>query len=165
MTQEIWSDNYNCKWPDGMLSTVSEHFADLNEDFITCDYHEPVITYSHFLPREELIRSNCQEDTAVETERELVGLPKLDYAKRQGALVGFNFSRYAGSKYIEKQLRQCKSVMHVFGHQHRNRDRVIDNVRYVSHCLGYNKERQEGLLWGLHKWKNAPKLIWPVSTD
>ncbi|RDD45574.1 hypothetical protein TrispH2_003517 [Trichoplax sp. H2] len=164
MSREIWSDNYNCKWPDGMLTTISEHFADLNDDFITDDYDAPVITFSHFLPRQELIASSHDDDVAVSTEREFLGLPKLDYAKRQGALAGFNFSIYAGSKYIDKQLRQCKSVLHVFGHQHRNRDRVIDNVRYVSHCLGYHKERQDGLLWGLRQWQNGPKMIWPVPT-
>jgi hypothetical protein len=56
----------------------------------------------------------------------------------------FNFSRVAGSSGIETQIRRLGSTAHVYGHQHRNRDRVVDGVRYVSHCLGYPSERRRG---------------------
>ena len=54
----------------------------------------------------------------------------------------FNFSRVAGDQRIENQIRRLKSGIHVYGHQHRNRDRTIAGVRYVSHCLGNKSERK-----------------------
>ena len=56
----------------------------------------------------------------------------------------FNFSRVAGSRRIEEQLRRLGSRLHIYGHQHRNRLRTIDGVTYLSHCMGYPKERQRG---------------------
>jgi hypothetical protein len=56
----------------------------------------------------------------------------------------FNFTRVAGCRQLDEQLRMLGSVLHLYGHQHRNRDRMIDGVRYVSHCLGYPPEWREG---------------------
>ena len=51
---------------------------------------------------------------------------------------------------------------HVHGHQHRQRDRIIDGVRYVSHCLAYPSERQEGTcVVGQPVDPDNPKLVWP----
>ncbi|HET8707810.1 MAG TPA: hypothetical protein VFM46_16025, partial [Pseudomonadales bacterium] len=64
---------------------------------------------------------------------------------------GFNFSRVAGTWELDKQLRHLGSQIHVYGHQHRNRDLVIEEVRYISHCLGYPKERMNKPLGELLK--------------
>ncbi len=66
------------------------------------------------------------------------GPPRPARAKR------FKFSRVAGSTRLEARIRALGSVLHVFGHQHRNRDRVIDGSRYVSNCLGYPREHARG---------------------
>ncbi len=46
--------------------------------------------------------------------------------------------------------------MHVYGHQHRNRHREEDGVVYVSHCLGYPKERGDRN----DDFHLLPKLVW-----
>ena len=61
--------------------------------------------------------------------------------------VWFNFSRVAGCDLIDVQCRALGSVVHVHGHQHRQRDRRIDGVRYVSHCLATQGERMSGLCY------------------
>jgi len=63
----------------------------------------------------------------------------------------FNFSRVAGSELIEKQIRQVGSKLHVYGHQHINRDREIDGIRYAAHCLGYPNERKRGVIKGIEQ--------------
>ena len=63
----------------------------------------------------------------------------------------FHFSRVAGSDLIDKQIRQIGSVLHVYGHQHINRDRKIDGVHYISHCLGYPNERKRGVIKGIEQ--------------
>jgi hypothetical protein len=77
--------------------------------------------------------------------------PKIDpeKIKKYDRAPGFNFSRVAGSGLIDKQLRQFGSTLHVYGHQHINRDREIDGVRYIAHCLGYPKERKRGMIAGI----------------
>ena len=63
----------------------------------------------------------------------------------------FNFSRVAGSSLIDQQIRQIGSRLHVYGHQHINRDREIEGVRYVAHCLGYPNERKRGVIKGIEQ--------------
>ena len=94
-------------------------------------YDAPVISFSHFLPRRDLIFSTLAERAALPR-------PPRDEHPR------FNFSRVAGSAGIEAQIRRLGSTIHVYGHQHRNRDRAVDGVRYVSHCLGYPSSPEVG---------------------
>jgi Icc-related predicted phosphoesterase len=122
---EGWSDFYFCKWPEE-IGEVSEYFSRMNEPSIR-SYDGPVISFSHFLPRIELLPS-----------REWLrfkGLPKV-----------------AGCQSIESQIRELKSIIHVFGHSHINRDCVIDGVRYVQNALSYPRERRSTV--------SPIKLIW-----
>ncbi|XP_022080658.1 uncharacterized protein LOC110973829 [Acanthaster planci] len=158
-TLTLWMDNHMCKWPDS-IGSRSKFFGKLNEDRV-CAYDAPVISFSHFLPRMELIQAEAEDEHCVGEERRMLGL-QPEMPKRQGAMAGFNFTRYAGCKTLERQIRIIGSQVHVYGHQHRNRDRLIDGVRYVSHCLGYKKERDEGLTYGITHWK-GPKQVWPKA--
>ena len=158
--EQSWVDNFLCKWdtlpPE---TTKAEYFSGLNEAYLKEGY-SPVISFSHFVPSLELVLANEEEKAEVRKEREALGLgepPAL-----QGGADNFNFTRYAGSKLIQTQIDQLKSVIHVFGHQHRNRDRMIGGVRYVSHCLGNRHEQKEGWVWGISTWK-GPKQIWPQN--
>jgi len=149
-TLQMWSDKYFTVWPPLPTSMrVADYFLRLNEPHVANRYDAPVISFSHFLPRRELIFSTNEE-------RKTAGVLQQDPHPR------FNFSRVAGCAGIETQIRRLGSVVHVYGHQHRNRNRLIDGVRYVSHCLGYPHERAKGLMRGL---AHGPALIWesPVT--
>lgn len=158
-TQSLWMDNHLCKWPNTQ-TTISKYFENLNTEHVSKTYDSPVITFSHFLPRQELIVPTEDEIKRVDQERKALGLVELDTPRLQGATVGFNFSRYAGCSSIERQIRTVGSKVHLHGHQHRNRNRIIDGVQYISFCLGYPRERSQGLMWGLSKI-GGPKQVWP----
>ncbi|KAJ7392455.1 hypothetical protein OS493_012119 [Desmophyllum pertusum] len=159
LSNKVWMDNHLCKWP-ALQEPVAQYFAKLNEEFVTRDYDAPVISFSHFLPRYELIPASDEDIKQVQEERKQLNLPSLDNPRAQGSQIQFNFTRFAGCKTIEEQLRKLGSKVHVHGHQHRNRDRVIDDVRYVSFCLGYPRERSMGVIWGLSEGR-GPRQIWP----
>jgi len=123
-----------------------------------------VISFSHFLGRTELVMECATErmrrlqlsgKTSGCTDAEPVDVGE----KNHDPNVWFNFSRVAGCTLIEAQLRRLGSVCHVHGHQHRQRDRVIDGVRYVSHCLAYPNERAQGLCVA----GALPKEIWAAE--
>jgi predicted phosphodiesterase len=144
-TLEMWADNYFTKWPplqEGL--TVADAFLRLNEKYIRQPYDAPVISFSHFLPRMELIFPPQEEDGAT-------GKAVTD------AHPHFNFSRVAGYTGIEEQIRRLGSVVHVYGHQHRNRHWRINDVLYISHCLGYPHESENGYTCDRGR---GPKLIW-----
>jgi len=84
-----------------------------------------VISFSHFLPRKELI----------------LGYDSAGLIRRK---VTWNFSRIAGCAGLDTQIRQAKSRIHVYGHSHRNVDKTIDGVHYVGAMMGYPRERQTG---------------------
>lgn len=128
---EGWADFHFCKWPQE-IKQLSEYFVKLNLPNIK-RYDGPVISFSHFLPRIELLpaRENLR----------FKGLPKV-----------------AGSRLLEKQIRELQSATHVFGHSHINRDCVIDGVRYVQNAFRYPKERSNGglLLKEIQDFSIAP---------
>lgn len=150
--KHLWMDNYLTKWPDFKdARSVSEFFFKMNERTLNATYDDaPVITFSHFLPRRDLIRATRNEEDIWRMRRS----PETSEYKP----TPFNFTRYAGCRRIEDAIRKLKSVVHVYGHQHRNRDRLINGIRYVSHCLGNPKERENGLVWGI---EDNAKCIWP----
>lgn len=115
-----WADFHFCKWPQG-IPKVYEYFFKLNLPNIK-QYDGPVISFSHFLPRIEL-------------------LPSKDHLRFK------ELPKVAGCDVLESQIRELKSIIHLFGHSHINRDCVIDGVRYVQNALSYPRERSgAGLL-------------------
>ena len=144
-TLKAWSDNYFIRWPELEGATnPTEHFLSLNQANIDRDYDAPVISFSHFLPRADLIRPTPEE-------RAKTGSPSENRDK------SFNFSRVAGSWSLDQQIRTLGSLIHVYGHQHRNRHRVLDDVRYVARCLGYPRERHNG---DLPVMTDAVMVVW-----
>ena len=142
---KLWSDFYYVKWPSANFKPT-EYFLKLNQQkLIKKETADVVITFSHFLPRQETMFS---ENRKLDRER----MKKFDRHPP------FNFSQVAGSTLIEKQLRALGSNIHVYGHQHINRDRRIEGVRYVAHCLGYPEERRRGTVKGIEQ---GLKRIWP----
>jgi predicted phosphodiesterase len=111
---EAWADFHFCKWPQG-IEKEFEYLLKLNLPNIR-RYDAPVISFSHFLPRIELLPSKVN--------LRFKGLPKV-----------------AGCHLLEEQIRELGSATHVFGHSHINCDLVIDGVRYVQNALSYPRER------------------------
>ena len=142
---KMWADNKEVKWPPFVNGiTAAEHFLGLNSRHLDRQYEAAVISFSHFLPRQELM---------FKTKRKI----KKVRPSAADPLPEFNFSRVAGCTGLDEQIRQLGSTVHVYGHQHRNHQHQIDDVFYISHCLGYPQERAKGHISGIN---NGPKLIW-----
>ena len=132
-TADMWSDFFLTQWPEWVQENICDYFLAMNEQAVSQTYDMPIVSFSHFLPRQELMLSN-------KVERESSQLVYKDLHPE------FNFSHVAGSKGLDRQIRQLGSRVHIYGHQHRNRIRSIDGVTYLSHCMGYPKERRLGVV-------------------
>lgn len=112
----MWMDFHACRWPAGFgADEISMHFTRMNQQ--TVNGASKVITFSHFMPRIDLIPAQV-------SSRHRVLDPVL------------------GSTRIERQLRQLGSSMHVYGHSHINRRIPIDGVTYINNALGYPGEER-----------------------
>jgi len=139
----LWADDHLIKWPAGFRP--AQFFYELNERRVSARYEGGRVSFSHFLPRAELMFPSAGEPP-----------PQRPDPRARG----FNFSRVAGSTLIEKQIRALDSHVHVYGHQHRNRARQYEGTWYISNCLGYREERERRSLL------NPPTIVrevWPLG--
>ncbi|HEY0143899.1 MAG TPA: metallophosphoesterase [Thermoanaerobaculia bacterium] len=110
-----WMDYRACRWPSGYTSRdVAVHFAALNEGQVSVA-GDKVITYSHFLPRIDVMPAYIPQE-----HRYLY--PVL------------------GSTLLEDQLRKLEASIHVYGHSHVSRRVTIDGVTYINNAFGYPSE-------------------------
>ena len=144
MTDAIWADFAQVRWPEHVQQPVAEWFATENEAHLNDKLDAPIISFSHFLPRQELIFSSPRQ-MSMRAARWFDPMPE------------FNFTRVAGSRRIESQVRQLGSQLHIYGHQHVNRVREIDGITYLSHCMGYPRERKRGRL---RESAALPRCVW-----
>lgn len=115
--QSAWMDFIACRWPAGLEpQEISLHFAALNPIAVPGGI-ERVLTFSHFVPRLDLL------PMAIPAEHRML-FPVL------------------GSTRLDTQLRGLGSQMHVYGHSHINRRRLIDGVTYVNSAFGYPHEER-----------------------
>ncbi len=113
--RSIWMDYRACRWPKGCRERdVAAHFATLNEGPLPSSA-DKVITYSHFLPRIDLMPQ---------------GIPAA-------ARVLYPI---LGSSQLDRQVRALGASMHVYGHSHVNRQLKIDGVSYINNAFGYPNE-------------------------
>ena len=111
--RSAWVDFHACIWPGMEVPEVAEYFKSLNLPGVRT-YDEPVISFSHFVPREEL-------------------LPRPESSRA--------FLRpVLGSKDIDRQLRSLGSKLHIYGHYHVNGRREFDGVTYINNSFGYPAE-------------------------
>lgn len=130
-------DFHACKWPVGLSNgdtSLSLYFDAINEKSLnvvkeiqgTCSQ---IITFSHFVPRQEL----CPE-------KRMLFYPKLP--------------KIIGSDYLEVRIRSIHGIQgsgsacHVFGHTHFCWDAVLDGIRYVQAPLAYPRERKRRMNGG-----------------
>ncbi|HEU4834979.1 MAG TPA: metallophosphoesterase [Pyrinomonadaceae bacterium] len=114
---KAWADFHVCKWPED-VQPLPDYFLRLNEPHLK-SYDGRVITFSHFIPRAELM-----------PPKEYMRISWLPTVSICAAL--------------DAQIRQLNSTVHICGHTHTNFDRVIDNVRYIQNAVRYPKERRTG---------------------
>lgn len=96
------------------------------------ELHAPVVSFSHFLPR-----------------RELLGFVARSLRPTLEMVVG--------DTELGQQIEQLDSEVHVYGHTHINDERTIGRIRYVQHSLGHPGERGTWIS-GFKKAKE-PKLV------
>jgi predicted phosphodiesterase len=131
--RQLWMDYRACRWPQDFDDLrVTSHLASLNEVHMPNDAQHPVppagqkvITFSHFVPRIDLVPPS----------------------KRLGRLL----YPILGSEHLERQLRRCRSSLHVFGHHHINRNVEIDGVTYINNAYGYPHEETDKRLRCVHE--------------
>ena len=113
--KSAWMDYRACRWPSGYTEKeVAVHFAALNDGQVSVA-GDTVITYSHFLPRIDVMPASIPRE-----QRYLY--PVL------------------GSTLLEGQLRKLNASIHVYGHSHVNRRVRIDGVTYINNAFGYPSE-------------------------
>lgn len=111
----MWSDFRACRWPEGYgPAEVAAHFAAMNGTPPPVRTGR-VITFSHFLPRIDLIPM---------------------YVPRKHRVL----DPVLGTVRLEEQLRRFSPDIHVYGHSHINRSVRIDGVRYINNAFGYPQE-------------------------
>ncbi len=110
-----WVDFRACQWPtDFDIEDITRFFLERNEKAFPSK-RSSVITFSHFLPRIDL-------------------MPKFVPGK-----VRLIFP-VLGTRLLERQLRQFNSQIHIYGHSHLNRDVTLEGVRYINSAFGYPYE-------------------------
>lgn len=113
--KSVWMDYRACRWPSGYTEReVSTHFAAFNDKHAR-PLGGKVITYSHFLPRIDVMPG---------------------YIPCAGQLL----YPILGSARLDLQLRRLNADTHVYGHSHVNRHVKIDGVTYINNAFGYPSE-------------------------
>lgn len=110
-----WMDFHACRWPESLPETaIAAHFTALNP-LPQLPPGDTVITFSHFLPRIDVMPHYIPAD-----KRMLY--PVL------------------GSSLLETQLRAIGPTMHVYGHSHVNRRVTLEGITYINNAFGYPQE-------------------------
>jgi predicted phosphodiesterase len=113
--RSVWMDYKACRWPSGYTELeAAAHFAGLN-DKQTAVTDGMVITYSHFLPRIDVMPA---------------------FIPAEGRLL----YPVLGTTRLDQQLRRLNSRIHVYGHSHVGRHVTIDGVSYINNAFGYPSE-------------------------
>jgi predicted phosphodiesterase len=114
----VWMDYYACAWPAAFEpEDIAGHFDRLNDRWQRSAAATTVITFSHFLPRIDVM------PTSIPPSKRFL-YPIL------------------GSYRIERQLRRLGADVHVYGHSHVNRRTEIEGVRYINNAFGYPHEER-----------------------
>ncbi|MDY6935441.1 MAG: metallophosphoesterase [Spirochaetota bacterium] len=111
----IWLDFTACKWPYDFDETkITHYFISINEEFLQTK-NDFIITYSHFLPRIDLM------PIYIPPSKRLL-YPVL------------------GTTLLEEQINVLDSQIHIYGHSHVNMHVNKDNRIYINNAFGYPSE-------------------------
>eukprot|EP00811_Abedinium_folium_P033389 NODE_6356_length_1679_cov_9.160438.p2 GENE.NODE_6356_length_1679_cov_9.160438~~NODE_6356_length_1679_cov_9.160438.p2 ORF type:complete len:359 (+),score=83.98 NODE_6356_length_1679_cov_9.160438:349-1425(+) len=96
----------HCEWPVERTTQVCRYMMRLNQAHLRHLYHGTVISFSHFLPRTELVRPNH---------------PLI---------------KTMGCEEIDDQIRAVGSQLHFFGHISKRATQGVKGVQYVNQYHG-----------------------------
>lgn len=113
--RSIWADYHACTWPNQITDYDLSRYFDGQNDCYHSEYRPKIITFSHFLPRIDIMPSYIPN-----RYRQLYPV--------------------FGSDRTDLQIRRLSSKMHIYGHSHLNRDVVIEGVRYINNAFAYPRE-------------------------
>lgn len=102
---------------------------------------EVVISFSHFLPREELL-----------LEKRFLAMPNA-------------LPKASGSAFLRQRVEDVRPDVHIFGHTHFAWDATIEEVRYIQAALAYPAERRTR--WpslAMGDFGAEPLLVWSSYT-
>lgn len=112
---DAWMDYRRCVWPaSDSEESITRYFLQLN-DCKRCSDDAVVISFSHFLPRIDVMPARIPE-------KHRFLYPVL------------------GTSLLDEQIREIGSTLHVYGHSHVNRNVHIDGINYVNNALAYPAE-------------------------
>lgn len=113
--REAWMDYHACVWPAGFdEARITRHFLALNAP-LPVELEDVVISFSHFLPRLELMPGY------------------IPPAKR-------HLYPVLGTALLAEQIRELRSASHLYGHSHVNQSVRIGGTLYINNALGYPSE-------------------------
>lgn len=157
-SSSMWMDLHRCQWPAHISHKCRYFLSQSNRQAVLAhkalNPGKPVISFSHFLPTQALIFPDLK------TRSYIPRYPQDPHPQ-------FNFTRVAGSRLIEEYLEQIGSDIHVYGHQHRNKQAQLTSANshkgrlYISHCLGYPAEPEITPTGS----RLEPLKIWPPETS
>ena len=163
-TVKVGADYRKTVWPHPMTpldDSVAQFMDSLNDILLDFDDFDSewdddatILTFSHFLPRVELL-----------PEKRYLSLPTLPAC--------------SGSTFLESRLRELNKKLpsnnngdgmrhlHAFGHSHLAYDLVLEDVRYVHAPLAYPREWEQrrrsleiGTMAGAESHRRFPVSIW-----
>jgi predicted phosphodiesterase len=110
-----WMDFRACRWVGDLTpQEVTALFLGMNEGPLE-GTDKLVISFSHFLPRIDLMPSYIPQ-------------------------VHQSIYPVLGTKLLDSQIRQANAKVHVYGHSHVNRWLEADGVQYINNAFGYPSE-------------------------
>lgn len=113
--RERWVDFEAILWPEGDILPIHDYFDSLNESINTQNLEARRITFSHFMPR-------------------------LDLLPHHLANSSFFLAPVLGSQKLEHHIRNLSSGLHVYGHHHVNTEQTKEGIRYLNNAFGYPNE-------------------------
>ena len=122
--EEAMADFYRCKWPEGLTAaggstSLAEYFDGQNTD-VPAGRDGPVVSFSHFLPRLELL-----------PEKRFLYFPPLAQA--------------VGSHFLGRRVERLAPDVHVFGHTHFAWCAKLGGCTYIQNAMAYPRERERRL--------------------
>lgn len=115
MLRERWVDFEAVIWPEQEHGSMHSFFHAQNDRQALPATHKPIISFSHFMPR-------------------------LDLLPQKVRTPDYFLNPVLGSTRLEAQIRALGAQMHLYGHFHVNADQVREGVRYINNAYGYPTE-------------------------